>query len=139
MSEFINKSFQPTNEKTPALGHLLEKLLLNIQHNAGKQDPRGKRHETVIKKFAIALYILCGPLAYEFIYSNLQHALPSLRTVETLVHSQYSHINEGVFRFDELLQHIRDHNLPSLVYVAEDATRIMRVQYDPRTNRWFYL
>ena len=127
---------EPTNDNTHAVGSLLEKLLKNIERNTGKRDLRGKRHDTIINQFATAIYILAGPLAYEFIYANLQCALPSLRSGETMVQSQYSHINEGVIRFDELVEHIRDHGLPNLVSVAEDATRIIRrVEYDPRTNR----
>ena len=38
-------------------------------------------------------------MAYEFLHRNLAEALPSLRTVQNLVHSNYSNIEEGAFRF----------------------------------------
>ena len=60
-------------------------------------------------------------MAYEFLHHNMPQALPSLRTIQQLVQSQYSHIEEGVFRFDHLLQY---HNAPLIVVVAEDTTRI---------------
>lgn len=64
-------------------------------------------------------------MAYQFIHSNLPEALPSLRTVEGIVQRQYSHIEEGKFRFDELLRYLEEHDLPLLVSVAEDATRVV--------------
>jgi hypothetical protein len=40
-----------------------------------------------------------------------------------------------VFRFDGAVDHLRRHNLPFVVSVAEDATRVVRrVEYDPATN-----
>ena len=75
-------------------------------------------------------------MAYEFIHRNMAEALPSLRTVQSLVHSQYSKIEEGVFRFDALVQHLRKYNSPFIVAVAEDATRIVqKVEYDPAMDR----
>ena len=74
-------------------------------------------------------------MTYEFIHRNLPEALSSLRTVETIVQCQYSHIEEGVLRFDEAVEHLHKHNLSFVVSVAEDATRIVkRVEYDPATN-----
>jgi hypothetical protein len=75
-------------------------------------------------------------MTFEFIHRNLPEALPSLRTVETIVQQQYSHIEEGVSRFDAAVEHLHKHDLPFVVSVAEDATRIVKqVEYDPATNR----
>jgi hypothetical protein len=41
-----------------------------------------------------------------------------------------------VSRFDAAVEHLHKHDLPFVVSVAEDATRIVkRVEYDPATNR----
>ena len=73
--------------------------------------------------------------SYEFIHHNMPEALPSLRTVQHIVHSQYAHIEEGKYRFDELLEHLSKHKLPHIVTVAEDATRIVKkVEYDSATD-----
>ena len=45
--------------------------------------------------------ILADPLAYELIQQNMPEALPSTRTVQSAIHSEYETI-QGVFRFDEL-------------------------------------
>ena len=53
------------------------------------------------------LYIYSGSVAYDYIHKNMPEALPSLRTVQSLIQSQYSHIEEGRFRFDELMEHLQ--------------------------------
>ena len=65
----------------------------------------------------------------------MSQALPSLRTVQRNIHAQYRTLHEVVFRFNELLAHIRDHNAPKIVSTGEDATRVIgRVDYDSKTN-----
>ena len=140
LSDLICKQsiFKPELSASPTseLGSLLQKMLKNIQNNSGKHASQ-RRHDAVIRKFVTALYyILSGSMAYEFIQQNLPQALPSLRTVQTIVQTQYSHIEEGVFRYKELVEHLNKHDLPYLVSIAEDATRIInRIEYDPQTNR----
>ena len=57
----------------------------------------------------------------------MQDALPSLRTIQTIVQSQ---------EFDTLMTHLTKHHAHPIVTVAEDATRIVkRVEYDPVTNK----
>ena len=114
---------------------VLKQIISNAERNA-KTLPHGKRHPEVLKKFATALYIYSGPLAYEFLQRNLHQALPSLRTIQRVVHANYNTINEGEFRFDGLAAHIAKHNTTNMVTVGEDATRIIcRVEYDSKTNR----
>ena len=114
---------------------VLNKLLTNIENNAQKH-PKGRRHNEIIKKFATVLYTYAGSMAYDFLQKNMPEALPSLRTVQSLIQSQYSHIEEGCFRFDELLEHLKRFDSPHIVAVAEDATRIInKVEYDPATNK----
>lgn len=75
-------------------------------------------------------------MAYEFLQHNMPEVLPSLRTVQQIVHSKYSHIEEGIFRFDNLLNYLQKTHAPLVVAIAEDATRIVqKVEYDPTTNR----
>lgn len=87
---------------TPLLHHLMQ----NADHNTGKLDKQ-RRHSIVLKKFATLLYIFSGSMAYEFIQKNMAEALPLLRTVQIIVHHQYSKVEEGVFRFDELVVHLK--------------------------------
>ena len=140
LSDFIYQSLQACSGRDDtadekSVGPLLQRVLHNIAQNSGKA-PKQRRHDTVLKKFATVLYIFAGAMAYEFLHQNLPQALPSLRTVQGIVYSQYTHIEEGKFRFNELVEHLSKHNLPYLVTIAEDATRIVRrVEYDSATNR----
>jgi len=85
--------------------------------NAGKDNT-----PTILKQFATALFIYSGPLAYEFMHHNINGALPSLRTVQRAVHSEYQTIDEGSFRFDELLMYLEEHNAPHCISIGEDGT-----------------
>ena len=114
---------------------ILRQLMSNAEKNASKL-PHGRRHSDKLKKFATSLFIYAGPLAYDFLQQNLSQALPFLRTVQRLVHSDYKTISEGKFRFDELVEHIAKHNGPNIVSIGEDATRVIsRVEYDSKTDR----
>ena len=89
----------------------------------------------VVTKFAIALFIYCGPLSYNFILQNMQEALPSLQTVQRLIHKDYKTLDEGKFQLDELLSHISQHKAPKVVSISEDTTRVIsRVAYDSETD-----
>jgi hypothetical protein len=122
-----------TNPKckiTPILHHIMENAMKNFDRREN-----GRRHSSVLKKFATILLINAGPMAYDFIQRNMSEALPSLRTVQGIINSDYQQFREGAFRFDELLNHLYKHNAPLLVTVAEDATRIIKtVEYDPSNN-----
>lgn len=121
--------------KTGQERSVLENILSNITRNMGK-IPTQRRHGSNVKKFATSLYIFSGSTAYEFLQQNLPHALPSLKTVQNIVNSCYSHIEEGQFQFEKIKLHLDKHRLPKIVTIAEDATRIVkRIEYDPRTNK----
>lgn len=111
---------------------ILKQIILNAEKNAGKHCT-SRRHPIILWKFSIGLFIYAGPLAYEFIYKNMPEALPSIRTIQSAIHSEYKTINEGQFRFDDLVQHLHNYNIIS---ISEDATRVIaRVDYDNETNR----
>ena len=117
--------------------------------------PQGQRHSEVIKKFhcslssmlvhwhmsfckriCIKLYHLCGLYNVIFTQKNLHQALPSLRTIQRHIHTNYETINEGEFRFDGLASHIIQHKTTNAVTIGEDATRVIsRVEYDSQTDR----
>jgi len=75
-------------------------------------------------------------MAFELIHQNMPEALPSLRTVQSLVHAQYKTLDEGNFRFDDLVNHLQQYNVPKIVSIGEDATRVIaRIDYDNETDR----
>ena len=63
-------------------------------------------------------------------------ALPSLRSVQRVLYSEYKSITEGEFRFKELADHLAQHKATNVVLIGEDATRLIaRVEWDAETNR----
>ena len=62
-----------TVNPTEKFSAVLKKLLSNAIRNSVK-DPSGRRHDIVIKKFAVSFFVLSGPTAYNFfarIYQKL--------------------------------------------------------------------
>ena len=115
--------------------NILRQIFSNAEKNSG-QYPTHRRHLPILKKFSTVLFILAGPLAYELIQQNMPEALPCIRTVQSAIHSEYETIDEGVFRFNELRQHLDQYDVPLCVSIAEDATRVVgRVDYDAETDR----
>ena len=110
-------------------------MLENAKRNASR-NPTNHRHPDVLKKFSAALLIYAGPLTYEFIEQNLSKSLPSLRTVQRHIRTEYKTIHEGVFYFDELVIHINKFQCSKIVAISEDATRIIsRIDYDVETDK----
>ena len=128
-----------TNQETGAEEFIFTPVLKCIISNAEKnatQLPKRRRHPDILKKFCTSLLIYSGPLAYEFMQQNLPQVLPCLQTVQQVIHSEYKTVSEGDFRFDDLLQHIKQHKAPMVESVAEDGTRVIaRVEYDYETDR----
>ena len=90
---------------------LLKQLLTNAKTNVDKRAPQAKRHNTIIKKFSTSLFIYAGPRVYSFLHENMPQALPSLRTIQRVVQSEYKHIGEGEYRFDDLVVHFESCNM----------------------------
>jgi hypothetical protein len=120
---------------TNGFSPLFRQLMLNAEKNIEKL-PKQRPHQELLKKFSISLFIYCGPIAYDFIQSNMPEALPSLRTVQRDVSNDYRPIHEGEFRFKELLEHLNAFKSPKVVAIGEDATRVIsRIEYDSETNK----
>ena len=121
--------------KCQDFGSFFKQLLRNAENNVSKY-PNQRRHDEIIKKFACSLLLYAGPMAYNFIHSNIPVAIPSLRTVQRDLQADYCMLSEGDFRFNELINHLKRYNAPPLVAISEDATRIIsRVEYCSKTNR----
>lgn len=85
-----------------SLTPILKQIIRNAERNVAKHKTQ-RRHPEILKKFATALFIYAGPLAYEFIQQNMPQALPCLRSVQRAVHLDYTVLTEGSFRFDCIL------------------------------------
>lgn len=109
--------------------------LVECEKMNGSREKGGYRYIPGIKKFALYLRMIAGPLAYETLQRNLPCSLPSLSSTNRYIRSGFQ-MKEGEGRFDELLEYLTSRNLPLMVSLSEDATKITgRVQYDSRTNQ----
>ena len=76
-------------------------------------------------------------MAYNLIQKNMEDALPSLRTVQWIIRSEYYPLSEAQFQFDGLVSHLDKYSAAFFVAISEDATRVVvaRVEYDRENNR----
>lgn len=135
----ISKDFEALKEPNAAMKtqthEFLNKLTAAADRNATRKKP-GFRHDDDICKFATYLRLLSGPLAYQTLHSNIPLALPSLSSVNRYISKKQSKLIEGHLRVAELSQYLEQRNLPRVVVLQEDATRINgKVNYHSKTNQ----
>lgn len=112
----------------------LNKLLNTADRNALRSKP-GYRYDYETRKFASYLRILCGPLAYETIQQNIPLALPALTSTNRYIFNGHAKVIEGRLRIKELSEYLDQRNLPRVVALSEDATRIHGVpQYSSKSD-----
>lgn len=113
---------------------LLNKLISEAQKNDSRQK-HGYRYDKDVKDIAAYLRMVGGKLAFETLQSNFLSALPSESTTRKYISETNDHVSEGVLRSIELLDYLKTRNLPFVVSLSEDATRISgRIQYDSKSN-----
>lgn len=97
---------------------------------------QGYRYDKNYKRFCVYNRILSGPTAFNVLHQNLDGCFPSVSTTNRYIHRSDHAVIEGELRVDELLQYLKDRNLPLWVSLSEDATRAVNmVKYDSRTNQ----
>ena len=66
----------------------------------------------------------------------MPEALPSLRSVQRIICSNYKTFPEGYFKYDDLASHIKEHKASTALSIGEDATRVIsRVDYDSKMDK----
>lgn len=116
--------------------HVVLNSLLQTANQNALRKREGYRYSDSIKKFAVFFRIVAGPIAYETVQRNIECALPSLNTTNRYIHKARHQICEGALRSESLLKYLQERNLPLIVSLSEDATRIEgRVQFDPNSNQ----
>lgn len=112
----------------------LNKLMITADRNASKCKA-GYRYSNEIRKLSSYLRIICGRLAYQTIQSNIPLALPTLSSTNRYITHGHGRAVEGQLRIQELSNYLSQRNLPRIVALSEDATRINGVpQYDSKSN-----
>lgn len=132
------RSQNTCNELTLTNAHtnyFLDMLQFTASTNSNRQK-NGFRFPSVVKRISTYLRMIMGPLAYETIQKNLEFSMPSLSSINRYIKSANCHIIEGVLRCEELVIYLKERDLPPVVILSEDATRIIgRPQYDSSTNQ----
>lgn len=124
-----------TEVDEPALSGMLKMFVDSAKRNFPKKK-QGYRHDTTTKMFAAYIKMIAGLLAYETLHTNFPLCLPSESTVNRFIADNGPEIIEGEMRTDALLKYLKSRNLPLMVSLSEDATRITaKISYDPNTNQ----
>lgn len=135
MSKVKNDNTEKMSDDTKRTLFFLNKLNAATDRNS-KRKKGGYRYDADIKLFSAYLRTIVGRLGYETIQKNLPCALPSLPSTNRYIQASNCRVHEGVLRSEELLVHLSSRNLPLVVSISEDATRITgQVQYDSVTNQ----
>lgn len=123
-------------EKTPTLTHYFLNELISTANRNSQLPKGGYRYNISVRRFATNLRMIAGPLAYETLQRNLECALPSLPSTNRYVQKSNCHVTEGILRANELVKYLEERDLPLVVSLSEDATKIInRPQYDSRSNQ----
>lgn len=96
----------------------------------------GFRYTEEFRLYCAYIRMVGGRLAYETFKANATHSVPSRCSVDRFIRQVQSNAVEGVLRTEELSKYLDDLNLPRIVALSEDATKIVdRIQYDKSTNQ----
>lgn len=138
MDRLINKmqttSINQQNPVNPSQ-HLLKRLIETANRNSNR-NKHGYRYDRQEMLFASYIRMITGPLAYNTIQKNLEAVLPSILSTNKYIRKFNCHITEGVLRGDELKVYLKERDLPPVVGLSKDGTRIEdRVQYCAVTNQ----
>lgn len=124
-----------SQENSNAISGMLQKFVASAERNYPRKKP-GYRHDNLTKMFAAFIKMVAGLLAYETLHANFPLSLPSVSTVNRFITDKGPNIIEGEMRTKELLEYLKSRNLPRVVSLSEDATRITaKVSYNPNTNQ----
>ncbi|KAE8743742.1 hypothetical protein FOCC_FOCC009616 [Frankliniella occidentalis] len=130
----VNRAQVPDKVVPENHGKFITDLLSAAEKNVGR-SLLGRRFDSHLKLFACYIFMLGGRFLYDVLRANITE-LPSPVTVCRTISAAANPIVEGLFRFKELKEYLCERDLPLVVWVSEDATRITgRIQYDPRHNQ----
>lgn len=129
--KICNETQSPTTHSNYFLDLLQTTANINSTRNK-----HGFRFPPDLKRISTYLRMIMGPLSYETVQKNLEFSLPSLSSINRYIQSANCRVNEGVLRSEELAIYLNERDLPPVVILSEDATRIIgRPQYDSSTNQ----
>ncbi|XP_043289665.1 uncharacterized protein [Venturia canescens] len=128
------KITQCAADSSSSQSNFLLSLFRSANNKCSEAKKVGNRYNEAFKLFSTYLFTIGGRMLYETLYANLP--IPSLSTISRVIGNSGCDIKEGVCRAKELKEFLVGRNLPLIVWVSEDATRITgRIQYDTRSNQ----
>lgn len=126
----------PRNNVCQSHTHYVLDRLRSIANKNSSRVEAGYRFDDDIKNFAAYIRMLGGRLAYQTVHRNLELALPSLSSIDRYIRQTDDKLIEGELRCAALLEYLKKRELPLIVSLSEDATRIDgRPQYDNKSNQ----
>ncbi|KAK3927607.1 DNA gyrase inhibitor YacG [Frankliniella fusca] len=136
----LNARIQELSDNVNSADKVELPALLQILMNAAKKnnvkEKHGHRYDLDVKYFSCYIFILGGPMVYEFLSHNMIGAMPSSSATEKFLLKSSEPVNEGQFRFSELHEFLMRNNLPLKVWISEDGTRILqKFSYDLKSNQ----
>ena len=126
---FYEEDGKVNNKEQRFLNSFIDNIVLNMS-----RSPNNYRFSKQVKQFALSLYILSGKMTYQFVRVNLSPALPSLQTLNKLISTGDTKINEGEFQFDSLQEYFNRID-GKYGFGSEDCSGVVRkITYDQQTN-----
>lgn len=130
-NEVLGQLKTDRSEKNRILTEMLSCFNSNIQ-----SEKQAYRYTEDVKQYSAYMRIIGGRLSYETFQANAVSSVPNIRSVDRYISKIKSNTMEGVLRTEALLQYLNDHNVPKIVSLSEDATKITnRIQYDFPNNQ----
>jgi hypothetical protein len=110
---------------------MLDQLTINL----GRESQGNRFHDDALVRLCMNLRLMGGKNFYEIFSSNLEGVVPSLRSIDRKIAQFQLPEKEGEIRAKDLVEYLRQHDLPLVVSIAEDATAVTgRLGYSHRFN-----
>lgn len=142
VGEFFGYTIQIRNDENDEVEHdcAVGDFLLNNMLKCCKQNITVVRHtyryNEDLKDYCVYVRIIGGRAHYLTFKANSPRSVPSLSSINRRISKERAYSMEGEIRCKELRRYLEDLDLPMIVSLSEDATRIIgRPQYDPRYNQ----
>jgi hypothetical protein len=127
--KFYEESGRVDSKDDRFLKSFIDNSILNMT-----RSPNNYCFSEQVEQFTSSLYILGGKITYQLVRVNLSPTLPSIQTLNKLISSGDTKINEGQFRFDSLKNYFHRIDVEYGFSSKDCAGVIRKLSYDQQTN-----
>lgn len=132
----MNVQTLTANEEPKSQTHHCLKMLFDLANQNYSRTKPGFRFTDTIKSLCTFIRLIGGTQLYVTIHRNFELAIPSISTMNRFITQNSKYVHESQLQVEGLLKYLTERNLPKIVCLSEDATRIEgRIEYDSRTNQ----